>query len=40
LGQVVRFFQKAICRTGLASPMTFYLAVLYLIVMRRLFGML
>ena len=35
LGQVVRFYQKAICRTGLASPLTYYLAVLYLIVMRR-----
>ena len=35
LGQVVRFLQKAICRTGLASPLTYYLAVLYLIVMKR-----
>lgn len=37
-GKLLGYNQTAICQTGPASPMTFYLAVLYLIVMKFTFG--
>jgi len=37
-GKLLGYNQTAICQTGPVSPMTFYLAVLYLIVMKFAFG--